>query len=165
MPILVLALVLLVSLALIPLGLPGTWAMVLAGVGYSYLVPQGGIGGVAIMGCVAIALVAELLEFTVSARYTRKFGGSRRGAWGAIVGGIAGAVVGLPVPVIGSVLGAIAGSFAGALFAEYTGGATHVTAARAATGAAIGRAVAMGLKAGAGCVIAAWLLGAAIASA
>lgn len=162
MPILLLAVALLLSLVLIPIGLPGTWAMVLAGVAYSYFVPDGGIGAVAIVGCVAIALVAELLDFTVSARYTRKYGGSRRGAWGAIVGGVAGAVVGVPVPIIGSVLGAIAGSFAGALVAEYSGGAAHATAARAATGAAIGRAVAMGLKSGAGCVIAAWMLAAAL---
>jgi hypothetical protein len=165
MPIALLAVVLVLSLALIPLGLPGTWVMILAGVTYGYLVPAGGIGAVAILGCLGIALIAEVLDFTVSARYTRKFGGSKRGAWGAIIGGIIGAVVGLPVPIVGSVLGAIAGSFAGALFAEYTGGAAHLTAARAATGAAIGRAVAMGLKAGAGCVIAAWLLGAAIVSA
>jgi hypothetical protein len=164
MPILLLSAALLLSLVLIPLGLPGTWLMIVAGVAYSYLIPASGIGAVAILGCVAIAFAAELLEFTVLARYTRKYGGSRRGAWGAIAGGLVGAMVGLPVPVIGSVLGAIAGSFAGALVAEYTRGVGHGEAARSATGAAIGRAVAVGLKAGAGCVIGAWLLGAAVLS-
>jgi len=164
MPILLLSAALLLSLVLIPLGLPGTWLMIVAGVAYGYLIPASGIGAVAILGCVAIAFAAELLEFTVLARYTRKYGGSRRGAWGAIAGGLVGAMIGLPVPVIGSVLGAIAGSFAGALVAEYTRGAGHGEAARSATGAAIGRAVAVGLKAGAGCVIGAWLLGAAVLS-
>ena len=164
MPILLLSAALLLSLVLIPLGLPGTWLMIVAGVAYSYLIPASGIGAVAILGCVAIAFAAELLEFTVLARYTRKYGGSRRGAWGAIAGGLVGAMIGLPVPVIGSVLGAIAGSFAGALVAEYTRGVGHGEAARSATGAAIGRAVAVGLKAGAGCVIGAWLLGAAVLS-
>jgi uncharacterized protein YqgC (DUF456 family) len=164
MPTLLLAVALLLSLVMIPLGLPGTWVMILAGVAHSYLVPASGIGAVAILGCVVIAFAAELLEFTVLARYTRKFGGSRRGAWGAIAGGLVGAVVGVPVPIIGSVLGAIAGSFAGALAAEYTRGAGHGDATRAATGAAIGRAMAMGLKAGAGCVIGVWLLAAAILS-
>jgi hypothetical protein len=164
MPTLLLAVALLLSLVMIPLGLPGTWVMILAGIAHSYLVPGSGIGAVTIIGSLVIAMAAELLDFTVSARYTRKYGGSKRGAWGAIIGGVAGAIVGLPVPIIGSVLGAIAGSFAGALVAEYTRGAGHGEATRAATGAAIGRAVAMALKAGAGCVIAVWLLAAAILS-
>jgi hypothetical protein len=164
MPTLLLAVVLLLALLMIPVGLPGTWMMILAGIAHSYLVPGSDIGAVTIIGTLMIALLAELLDFTVSARYTRKYGGSKRGAWGAIAGGLVGAVVGVPVPVIGSVIGAIAGSFAGALVAEYTRGAGHGEAARSATGAAIGRAAAMGLKAGAGCVIGAWMLGAAIFS-
>ena len=59
-------------------------------------------------------------------------------------------------------IGALAGSFAGALIGEYSRGATHHEAARAAKGAAIGRIAAMGIKAAAGCVIAVWLLAAAI---
>ena len=161
MGLLLLGIALLLALTMIPLGLPGTWVMVLAGISYGYLAGTAGIGTAAIIGCVSIALVAELLDFTVAARYTRRYGGSRRGAWGAIVGGIAGAIVGVPIPIVGSVIGAIAGSFAGALFAEYSGGASHDAAARAATGAAIGRAVAMGLKAGTGVVIATWIFVAA----
>jgi uncharacterized protein YqgC (DUF456 family) len=164
MSIALLGVALFASLLLIPLGLPGTWLMVLAGVVYSYAVPHAGIGGYVIIGCVLVALLAELLDLSATGRYTRKYGGSARGAWGAIVGGLVGAVIGVPVPVIGSVIGAFAGSFAGALLAEYSRGAGHGEATRAATGAAIGRAVAMGLKAGAGCVIAAWLIAAAIAA-
>ncbi|HVT39109.1 MAG TPA: DUF456 domain-containing protein [Gemmatimonadaceae bacterium] len=162
MSILLLALALFLSLLLIPLGLPGTWLMVICGLIYSYAVPHTGIGAVAIIGCVVIAFVAELLDIAMSGRYTRKYGGSRRGVWGAIIGGMIGAIVGVPVPVIGSVIGAFIGSFAGALVGEYSRGATHDVAARAASGAAIGRAMAMGLKAGAGCVIAAWLMAAAV---
>jgi uncharacterized protein YqgC (DUF456 family) len=157
-----LAIVLFLCLLLIPLGLPGTWAMILAALGYSYLAPGGGIGGVTIIACVGIALLAEFLDLAVTGRYTRKYGGSTRGAWGAIIGGLVGALVGVPVPVIGSVIGAFVGSFGGALIAEYSRGAAHPVAARAATGAAIGRAAAMGVKAGAGCVIATWLVAAAI---
>jgi uncharacterized protein YqgC (DUF456 family) len=159
---LLLALVLFVALLLIPLGLPGTWLMVLAGIAYTYLVPGTSIGVVTIVGVLIIAVIAELLEFTVAAKYTRMYGGSKRGAWGAIIGGLVGAITGVPIPIIGSVLGAIAGSFVGALVGEYSGGAGEGEATRAATGAAIGRAVAMGLKAGAGCVIAVWLLASAI---
>ena len=162
MPVIALTVGLFLALLSIPVGLPGTWLMIGAGLLYSYLVPISGIGAVVIAGCAVIALVAELLDVAVAGRYTRKYGGSTRGAWGAILGGIVGAIVGVPVPVVGSVIGAFAGSFLGALVAEYSRGAEHDVAARAASGAAIGRAVAMGIKATAGCVIAAWLLAAAI---
>jgi uncharacterized protein YqgC (DUF456 family) len=162
MSILALAALLFLSLLLIPLGLPGTWIMVVLAVGYDYLLPHSGITGLVIGGTVAIAIVAEVLEFTVAAKYTKAYGGSKRGAWGAIIGGLVGAMVGVPLPIVGSVIGAIAGAFLGALAGELTGGAHHDTAARAATGAAIGRAVAMGLKAAAGVVIAAWVLGAVV---
>jgi hypothetical protein len=162
--ILLLAAVLFVALLLIPLGLPGTWLMVLAGIGYAYLVPSAHIGVTTIVGILVIAVLAEVVEFTVAAKYTRMYGGSKRGAWGAIIGGLVGAMTGVPIPIIGSVLGAIAGSFVGALVGEYSGGADEGEATKVATGAAIGRAVAMGLKAGAGCVIAAWLLASAILS-
>ncbi len=157
-----LAIALFASLLLIPLGFPGTWLMVGAAALYAYAAPGAHIGVVTLAGCAIIALVMEMLDIGVAAQYTRRYGGSPRGAWGAIVGGLAGAVIGLPVPVIGSVLGAIVGSFAGALVGEYSSGAAHDVAARAAVGAAIGRAVAMGLKAGAGVVIAVWVMAAAL---
>ncbi|MFZ5623104.1 MAG: DUF456 domain-containing protein [Gemmatimonadota bacterium] len=158
---LLLAVVLLLSLVLIPLGLPGIWLMVAAGVTYALALP-GTIGTGTLVGVTALALAAEVMEFTLAARYTRKSGGTRRGAWGALIGGLIGGVVGMPVPVIGPILGALVGSFAGALIGEWTGGMPSDQATRAATGAAIGRALAIGLKAAAGCAMAAWLIGAAL---
>src|SRR5215212_6271106 len=144
MEVLLFAAVLLLSLFLIPLGLPGTWVMVGSAIGYD-------------------ALVKEIFEFSLASRYTRKYGGSRRAGWGAIIGGIIGAIVGVPVPIIGSVIGAFVGSFAGALVAEYTRReATAGTATRVATGALIGRVVAAAMKTGIGVVIAAWLVAAAV---
>jgi hypothetical protein len=136
--------------------------MIVAGLAYSLLVPGTHIGAVAIIGCVIIALAAEFADMWVSAHYTVKYGGSRCGAWGAILGGLIGAIVGVPIPVIGSVIGAAVGSFAGAFIGEVNGGADHPGATRAATGAVIGRGVAMALKACAGCVIAVWVVAAAV---
>lgn len=158
----VLGLIFLVSLLMIPLGLPGIWVMILAAMGAVLLGSAVKISWYVLLACVGIAMGSELLDLVLAARYTRKYGGSRRGAWGAIIGGIVGAIVGVPVPIIGSVIGALAGSFLGALLAEYTTGATHGGATRAATGATIGRVVATAFKVAAGCVIAAWLLGAAL---
>lgn len=158
---LILAVILVVSLFIIPLGLPGTWVMLAAGVGYSLLLP-GTIGLVAIVGTTAIAVVAEVLEFTLAGKYARKYGGSRRAGWGAIIGGTVGAIVGVPVPLIGPIIGAFAGAFAGALVAEFSRGSGVQASTRVATGALIGRAVAAAMKIAAGLVIAVWLLWSAV---
>ncbi len=157
MALLLLALALLVSLFLIPLGLPGTWLMLASAIGYNVLVGGDPIGWWTIGLTLAIAVVGEVLEFSLSAKYTKKYGGSRRAGWGAIAGGVIGAIVGVPVPIIGSVIGAFAGSFVGALVAEYTRGGDAKLSTRAATGALVGRAAAAAVKTGLGCVIAAWL--------
>jgi uncharacterized protein YqgC (DUF456 family) len=162
MEVLLLAAVMLLSLFLSPLGRPGTWIMVGSAIGYDALVTGDPIGWVTIAATAVLAVIAEIFEFSLSARYTKKYGGSRRAGWGAIIGGIVGAIVGVPVPIIGSVIGAFVGSFAGALVAEYTRReATAGTATRVATGALIGRVVAAGMKTGIGVVIAAWLVAAA----
>ena len=162
MEVIVFAVVLLVSLLLIPLGLPGIWLMIGAAIGYDVLVGGDPIGWVTIVATAVLAAIAEVLEFSLSARYTRRYGGSRRAGWGAIIGGIVGAIVGVPIPIIGSVIGAFAGSFAGALIAEFTRSeATAGTATRVATGALLGRVVAAAMKTGIGCMIAAWLVAAA----
>ncbi|MBM4194751.1 MAG: DUF456 domain-containing protein [Gemmatimonadetes bacterium] len=156
------AVTLLISLFLIPLGLPGLWLMLVAGGVLLWLAPVAPFGWLVLAGCASIAVVAEVLEMAMSAKYTKKYGGSTRGAWGALIGGLIGAVVGVPIPVIGSVIGAFAGGFAGALVAELSRGASAEGATRAATGATIGRAIATAFKVVAGCVIAAWLLAAAL---
>ena len=159
--IVILALVLLLSLALIPIGLPGIWLMVIAGFAFLWLSPTAPFGLMLLIACTGIAIVAEILEFVLAAQYTKKFGGSSRGAWGAVFGGIVGAIVGVPVPIVGPIIGAFFGSFVGALVGEFSVGASADGATRAATGATIGRAIAMALKVVAGCVIAALLLTAA----
>jgi uncharacterized protein YqgC (DUF456 family) len=110
---------------------------------------------------VLLALVGELIEFSLSARFTRQYGGSKRAGWGAIAGGIVGAIVGVPVPVIGSVIGAFVGSFVGALAAEWLQGAGARSATRVATGALLGRAAATAAKSAIGVVMAVWILFAA----
>ena len=157
MALLVLALILLASLFLVPLGLPGTWVMIAAAMGYGYVAGEG-IGFPTLVVIFALAVVGEVIEFTLAARYTRKYGGSRRAGWGAIIGGIIGAIVGVPVPIIGSVIGAFAGAFLGALVAERTRGATTTDATRVATGALLGRAAAVAAKSAIGVAIAALIL-------
>lgn len=161
MTVLLLAAVLLLGLLLIPFGLPGTLVILGAAIGYSVLV-KGSIGLFTLVCVGALLVVGEVIEWTLTAKYTRQYGGSRRASWGAIVGGMVGAIVGVPVPIIGSVIGAFVGAFAGAFAAEVTGGSTGAAATRVATGAIIGRAVAAAMKVGIGVAMAAWILFAAV---
>ena len=162
MPLLILACVIILSLVLIVLGLPGLWIMVASAVTYNLVVPGDPIGWVTLVVVGVLALVAELLEFSLTGKYARKYGGSRRAGWGAILGGIVGAMVGIPVPIIGSVIGAFVGSFLGALIAEFTGGSSAGDATRVAKGALIGRVVSTALKIGIGFTIGVWIFIAAM---
>jgi hypothetical protein len=162
MSIVLFAVVLLGCLLLIPLGLPGLWLMIAAAFGLNALSRPAPIGTVTLAGVLLVAVVAEVLEFTVAARYTTRYGGSRRAGWGAILGGVVGAVVGVPVPIVGSVIGAFVGAFAGAYLAERSRRMEHGVATRVATGALVGRAAAAALKTACGLAIGAWLLTAAV---
>lgn len=162
MPLLILAAVIVLSLILIVLGLPGLWIMVATAVAYNLVVPGDPIGWFSLVAVGVLALTAELLEFTLAGRYARKYGGSRRAGWGAILGGMAGAIVGVPVPIVGPVIGAFVGSFLGALIAELTGGSSAGDATRVAKGALIGRVVSTALKIGIGFTIGVWIFIAAL---
>jgi hypothetical protein len=156
-----LALAQVVGFLLLPLGLPGLWLMLGAGISYKLFAHGAGPSWVAIGVAAALAIIAEILEFTLAARYTRKYGGSKRAGWGALVGGFVGAIVGVPVPIVGSVVAAFLGSFLGALFAEYSLGRSHREAGRSAWGALIGRIAATAIKTGLGAAVAVLLLVAA----
>lgn len=162
MAILLLILICLVSLFLIPLGLPGTWLILAAGIGYSILVPNS-IGTFTIVAIGVIAIVAEMVEFTLAGTYARKYGGSKRASWGAIIGGTVGAIVGVPVPIVGPIVGGFLGAFAGALAFEYSRGSGAQASTRVAWGALVGKAVAAAMKVAAGFAMTAWLIVAALA--
>ena len=161
MSLLLLGAVLVGSLLLVPLGLPGTWLMLGAAVGYNALTGTEAIGTLTLVGATLLVIAAEWAEFVLGGRYARKYGGSKRAGWGAILGGIVGAFVGVPVPIVGPVIGALVGSFAGALAFEYTVAGDHRVATRAATGALVGRVAAIALKVAVGCIVIAWVLVAA----
>ncbi|MGE0556011.1 MAG: DUF456 family protein [Gemmatimonadales bacterium] len=146
------------GLFLTAVGLPGLWIFLAVAVVLKLAVSGGALSWAAILVGVAIAGLAEIIEFVASVRYTSKYGGSKRAGWGALIGGIVGAIVGVPIPLIGSVVGSFAGSFLGALIAEYSARVSHGQAQRVAWGALIGRVVATAAKIGLGCVLIAILL-------
>ena len=138
----------LASIFMVPLGFPGTFLMVVAAIAFDAFLSTG-IGWVAIGIALALAVIAEVFEWTLSARFARKYGGSKRAGWGAIIGGFLGAFAGIPVPVLGSMIGAFAGAFVGALIAEWSQPQVDASSAtRVATGALVGKAVATAMKLG-----------------
>jgi len=139
-----------VSLFLIPLGLPGLWIMVGAVAIGAIL---GEIGVTIVVATLAIALVAELIEFLLVKRLTQQYGGSRKAFWGAIAGGIVGVMVGVPVPIVGSIAAGLIGSFVGAAMVTYAETKELRAAHRVGFGAVVGRALSAVTKTAAGLAI------------
>lgn len=139
-----------VGLLVIPLGLPGTWLMILVlGVAAYYQA----VGLVALFASTALALVAELAEYSVTKRVTARYGGSRKAFWGALLGGMVGIFVGIPVPVVGSMLTGLLGSMAGAVLVTYLETRHLPSAGRVGWGVLLGRGLSIGVKVAAGVVI------------
>jgi uncharacterized protein len=142
------------GLLLIPFGLPGLWVIVLGVVGYGWITDFRSIGmGVMILS-IALAFLGEVIESWLGFRFARRYGGSSRAGWGALIGGLIGAIVGVPLPLIGSVIGGFIGAFVGAALFEYTRARHYETAAKAGWGAVLGRAAAAAAKIALGVVIA-----------
>jgi uncharacterized protein len=159
---LLLALAQIAGLLLIPFGLPGLWVQLGALALYAWWTDFATVGAFSFAVIFILAFLAEIAEALLAGSYAKRFGGSRRAGWGAIVGGVIGAVVGIPIPLLGSVFGGILGSFAGAVAFELVGGRRSKEAVRAGWGAMVGRVVAMGVKGGVGIVIAVVALVAAL---
>ena len=148
-----LVLICLAGLALTAIGLPGLWVMVAAVVGYGFLTDFASIGIITIVSVTLLAAIGEVLEAGLGFGLTRRYGGSKRAAWGSLLGGIAGAIIGVPIPLIGSVIGAFIGSFVGAVAFEYTTAATGGQAVRVGVGALLGRAAATAAKIACGVIM------------
>jgi len=163
MALVLLTAVLVLSLILIALGLPGLWVMIATAVVYNIVVGGTPIGWFTLICVGILAAIAEVIEWTMSGKFARKYGGSRRAAWGAVIGGTLGAILGFPLPIVGPLIGAFVGSFVGALVGEVSSGGTRREATKVAWGALVGRVAATAMKMAIGCAIAAWIFFAAMA--
>jgi len=151
--VLVLAVGCVAGLVLVPLGLPGLWVMAAGFLAYGGLTGFRSISVAMMAIVVGLAFAGEIVESWLGFRYARRYGGSGRAGWGALLGGLVGAVVGVPVPVVGSVIGAFVGSFAGAALFEFSRSRSAGVALGAGWGAVLGRAAAAAAKVGLGVVI------------
>ncbi len=152
----------LAGLVLIPFGLPGLWVMILGIVGYGWLTDFRTVTVGLLALVIALAVVGEVIEAWLGFHFAKRYGGSSRAGWGALLGGLIGAVVGVPVPLVGSVIGGFVGAFVGAAVFEYTRARQTGAAAGAGWGAVLGRAAAAAAKMALGIVIAVSALFAAL---
>src|SRR2546425_6735283 len=142
LPALLLGVCTIFGLLLVPLGLPGLWVMVAGIVGYGWVTAFRAVGVATIGVALGLAFLGEIIEWWLGFRFARRYGGSRRAAWGALVGGIVGATMGVPLPIIGSGIGAVLGSFAGAVVVEYSLSRPPGAAVRVRWGPVVGRGAA-----------------------
>lgn len=107
--------------------LPGIWLMVLLGVlnelsnHMIFSRPGGWLQWSAIGVAIAIALLAELLEFTTCAVGAKIGGASKWGMIGALAGSVIGTLAGtvfIAIPVVGTLAGAAIGAALGAIIGE-----------------------------------------------
>ena len=161
--IVILAVTALTGLAFIPLGLPGLWIMVGGVLAYGWLTGFRTVGVATIAIVLGIAFLGEIIESWLGFRFAKRYGGSNRSGWGALVGGLVGAVIGVPIAVIGSVVGAFLGAFIGAALFEFSYSRHAGVATRAGWGAVVGRAAAAAAKIAFGLVIAVIALFSALA--
>lgn len=149
-----------VWLALVLLGLPGTWLMVASTLLVAWWHRDQGMFSVWTLVVISLlALFGEIMEFVAGAAGSKQFGGSKWGAGGALLGSFVGGLVGtvvIPVPVIGTLLGACLGGAAGAIGLELYSGHTMSISLNSGMGAGIGRFVGTVLKFGDGVLI--WLI-------
>lgn len=133
--------VLLLGLAAIPLGLPGTFIIFGDALIYGIITRfRGALSVKFLLVLLAIALFAELMEFLLGTFTTLKFGASKWGVVGTLAGGILGASWGSAAfPLLGTLAGAIIGAFLGAFILEYLHREDHGVAAKAGFGAFAGK--------------------------
>src|SRR6266705_2800984 len=105
---LLLALCCLAGLVLVPLGLPGLWVMVAGVVGYGWLTDFRSVGVTTIALVLGLALVGEIVETWLGFRLARRYGGSSRAGWGAVVGRAAAAAVKIALGIVIAVVGIFA---------------------------------------------------------
>jgi uncharacterized protein YqgC (DUF456 family) len=140
----------LIGLVLIPFGLPGLWVILLGIIGYGWLTDFRTMSAGFLILAIALALLGEVLESWIGFRFAKRYGGSSRAGWGALVGGLVGAIMGVPIPIIGSVIGGFVGAFVGAALFEYTKARHAQGSVKAGWGAVLGRAAAVAIKMGLG---------------
>jgi uncharacterized protein YqgC (DUF456 family) len=145
-------LVLLLSQALQIFSMPANWVAIALVAFWKWLYPASmDWNFIIVLG--VMAALAEVLEFGLQAWGASRYGATRRGNFGGIVGAVVGAILGAPFLFgLGALPGAFGGAYLGCLLVEMPG-RSRVEALRAAKGAFVGKALGFTAKTAVGAVI------------
>jgi uncharacterized protein len=119
-------------------GPPISWVGLLLLKWTDYITDHGEAYGNALWILLFFVVVVTILDYVVPIMGTKKYGGSKRGVWGATIGVVVGLFFGPP--------GIIIGPFLGAYIGEITTGKKERDALRAAWGSFVGFLLGVGMK-------------------
>ena len=119
-------------------GPPISWVGLLLLKWTDYITDHGEAYGNALWILLFFVILVTILDYVVPIMGTKKFGGSKRGVWGATIGVVVGLFFGPP--------GIIIGPFLGAYIGEITTGKKERDALRAAWGSFVGFLLGVGMK-------------------
>ena len=119
-------------------GPPISWVGLLLLKWTDYITDHGDAYGNALWILLFFVILVTILDYVVPIMGTKKFGGSKRGVWGATIGVVVGLFFGPP--------GIIIGPFLGAYIGEITTGKKERDALRAAWGSFVGFLLGVGMK-------------------
>ena len=132
-------------------GLPANWLILAVIAAWAWLNPGSNLDTLSIFMLVGAAVCGEVIEFGLQSIGGKKYGASRSGNWGAIVGAIAGAILGAPFFFgLGALPGSLLGAYGGCYAAERLANRSATEAALAAKGALIGKFFGLSVKMGIG---------------
>jgi len=127
------------SLLTIPFNLSGTFLIAGFNLLYQLMDNHAGIDWEIVGILFAIAVILEAIEFGFTVWGSQKYGASRKGTVGAILGSIAGAILGAGIiPLLGALIGAFGGAFLGAFIFEYLRKRDYAYAVEVGKGALVG---------------------------
>jgi len=128
-----------VTVLLIPLGVPATFFIAIVVLIEGLLSHFASISVNLVIWLFAVAVALEGVEYLITGMSAKRFGASRAGTWGAILGGIFGAIFGSAIlPIIGTLVGTLSGAYLGAVITEIARGQSSEKALRAGFGAFVG---------------------------
>lgn len=141
-------LALLLGLALVPLGFPGTWLVVATAFVYSLArdFQPGKPDFWVLLIVIVLALLGEAVEYGIGVIGSKKLNVSSGAIIASIAGGFVGAIIGVPVFLVGALLGLFLGAFLGAFLYEIIETKKIKPALWAATATFFSRVTAMFVK-------------------
>jgi uncharacterized protein YqgC (DUF456 family) len=129
------------------IGLPGTVLIVMDVMAYALLTSFSQIGFKLILILVAMAVVAELVDFGLCMAITIRFGFSTGGMWAALIGSLAGAIILTPFFLgLGTLIGIFLGGSVAVFATEVLQRRKLKPAFRAGIGAMLGRTAGIAVK-------------------